>query len=116
MPLRRPWTVTRPAISMLGFRSKVTSESIRYVRPGPNSGTMILSLLAQADAFSYEIRWCIPKADGTPGEFSSRPVATVRPATLITDLVPGAYYMFQVRTVTKEGHTDWGQPITRMCT
>jgi hypothetical protein len=94
----------------------VTSESIRYVRPGPNSGTIILSLLAQADAFSYEIRWCIPKADGTPGEFSSRPVATVRPATLITDLVPGAYYMFQVRTVTKEGHTDWGQPITRMCT
>lgn len=92
------------------------SESIRYVRPGPNSGTMIVSLLAQADAFSYEIRWGIPNADGTPGEFSSRPVATVRPASQITDLTPGRLYLFQVRTVTKAGHTDWGQPITRMCT
>jgi hypothetical protein len=92
------------------------SDAIRYIRPGPNSGTMILSLMAQADAFSYEVRWCIPNADGTPGEFSSRPVATVRPASVITDLIAGKTYLFQVRTVTKAGHTDWSQPVTRMCT
>jgi hypothetical protein len=92
------------------------SKSIRHIRPGPNSGTILLSLMAQKDAFSYEIRWCIPNADGTPGEFSSRPVATVRPASLITNLIPGTSYMFQVRTVTKTGYTDWGQPATRMCT
>jgi hypothetical protein len=92
------------------------SYAIRYIRPGPNSGTMILSLMAQADAFSYEVRWCIPQEDGTPGEFSSRPVATVRPASVITDLIAGRMYLFQVRTVTKAGHTDWSQPIIRMCT
>jgi hypothetical protein len=92
------------------------TEFIRYIRPGSNSGTMIVSLLAQKDAFSYEIGWCIPASDGTPGTWSTQPAATVRPASVVRDLIPGTAYMFRVRTVTKAGHTDWSQPITRICT
>jgi hypothetical protein len=92
------------------------SETIRYIQPGPNSGTMLMSLVAQKDAFSYEIGWCIPRADGTPGTWSTQPAATVRPAALIKNLIPGTAYMFTVRAVTKAGHTDWSQPVTRICT
>jgi hypothetical protein len=92
------------------------TEFIRYIRPGPNTGTMLLSLLAQKDAFSYEIGWCIPNADGTAGTWETQPAATVRPASIVKNLTPGAAYMFRVRSVTKAGHTDWSQPIIRIVT
>jgi hypothetical protein len=97
-------------------QTPAVTQFIRYIRPGPNTGTMLLSLLAQKDAFSYEIGWCIPNADGTPGTWSTQPAATVRPASVVKDLIPGTAYMFRVRTVTKAGHTDWSQPIIRIVT
>jgi hypothetical protein len=63
------------------------------------------------------MQWAIANPDGLPaGPFLSQPAATVRPAAVIKDLIPGTAYIFQVRTVTKAGHTDWSQPIIRIVT
>ena len=68
------------------------------------------------DAFSYEVQWAPVSADGVVGSWKSQPIATIRPATVISGLSPGTTYVFQVRAVTKAGYTDWSDSVTRVAT
>jgi hypothetical protein len=38
----------------------------------------------------------------------------LKPPVLITGLNPGTTYIFQARAVTKTGHSDWSESVTRI--
>jgi hypothetical protein len=90
------------------------SKMIRSLRPGPNSGTVWLKLMASDEAYHYVARWA-PWTEGEP-EWSEIPIGHTRPATLITGLKPGTTYCFQVRHHVKDGYTDWSDSVAYLCT
>ncbi|HEY2383841.1 MAG TPA: fibronectin type III domain-containing protein [Terriglobia bacterium] len=90
------------------------SDSIRKIVPANNSGQMLVTLIAQAAALSYVLRWAPVAAGGMPGNWTEQPVGTTRPPALVTGLTPGTAYAFQVRAVTKAGYTDWRESVTRI--
>ena len=92
------------------------SEWIRKIVPGPNSGSVWLTLMGKDEAVYYEVQWGVTDADGLVTEWKNRIATQTRPAMLIKDLTPGATYAFQVRIVTKAGFTDWSDSVTCMCT
>jgi hypothetical protein len=65
-------------------------------------------------AFSYELRWA-PIIGGTVGQWTTMPVTKTRPPTLVTGLMPGTTYAFQVRALIDGGYSDWSDSVTRMC-
>ena len=93
------------------------SQSIRKITEGPNSGVLLVWLLAVAGALSYELRWA-PVATGSsattaPAWVSSLIPSTQPPAT-VPNLTPGTIYQFEVRVLTKNGWSDWSGNATRM--
>ena len=90
------------------------SESIRKIVPGGNSGQMLVTLIAQAAALSYVLRWAPAVPGGTLGNWTEQPVGTTRPPAVVTGLTAGTAYAFQVRAVTKAGYTDWSESVTRI--
>ena len=92
------------------------SDAIRKIVPGTNSGQMKVSLMAQAGALSYQFRRAVVGPGGALGDWVEQPVGSTRPAVLVTGLIPGTNYAFQVRAVTNEGYTDWSPSITRIAT
>jgi hypothetical protein len=106
----QPITTTRTA-------SPPVSDSIRKITPGPNSGQKYVSIVAQQDALSYQLRWApLAAPGGTLGTWSEQPIGKTKPAALVTGLTPGTAYVFQVRAVTNAGYTDWSESVTRICT
>src|SRR5437879_6107864 len=89
------------------------SESIRKIVQGTNSGQLLVTLMRYLGAFSYELRWApVPSGGGVPATWTSMPLTTVRMPVTISGLTPGTAYEFQARAVTKDGYSDYGQPIT----
>jgi len=111
-----------PAFLSFGFTPKAStkkktppvSESIRKIEPGKNSGEFKMTFMSFPDAGSYEVQWAPLGAGGVPGSWTSKVFTTVKPAVLITGLNPGTTYVFQVRVVTKTGHSDWSDSVTRI--
>jgi hypothetical protein len=98
-------------------KAKPVSDSIRKITPGPNSGQMQVSILAQQGALSYQLRWApLAAPGGTLANWTEQPVGKTKPAVLVTGLIPGTAYAFQVRAVTNAGYTDWSESVTRICT
>ena len=91
------------------------SESIRKVVQGTNSGQLVVMLMRYLGAASYEIRWApVPAGGGAPTTWTSMPLANVKAPVQISGLTPGTTYAIQARAVTKDGYSDYGQPITHM--
>jgi hypothetical protein len=91
------------------------SESFRQIEPGPNTGQFKIVLKDFADALAYQLQWAPVVPNGTPTAWTSQHIGLTRPPTIISGLVPGTHYVFQVRSITRTGTTDWSDPITRMC-
>jgi hypothetical protein len=90
------------------------SESIRYVKPGPNAGQVQVRLVAVRIAGSYEVRWAPVPAGGVPTAWTTLPVMNVRSATVVSGLTPGTTYAFQARAVIPSGYSDWSDSVTQM--
>jgi hypothetical protein len=91
------------------------SDTIRKIVHGDNSGQMRVTLLANSEAFAYELRWAIASDTILPDQWTTKPIAKTRPATLIDSLTPGKLYAFQARILTESGHTDWSDSVMKMC-
>jgi len=92
------------------------SESIRYVKLGPNSGQAQVRLVAVPGAASYEVRWAPVPAGGVPTAWTGQPITNVRTITVISGLTPGTSYAFQARAVVQSAYTDWTDSVTQMAT
>ena len=92
------------------------SDSIRYVKPGPNSGQAEVKLVTVRNAGSYEVRWAPVPAGGVPTAWTTQPSTNVRSATVVNGLTPGTTYAFQARAVIQSGYTDWSDSVTQMAT
>jgi len=92
------------------------SDAIRKVVPGKTSGNIDVTLMRQRGAKSYNLRYSPVPPGGTPASWVTVPVAGVRPPTTISGLTPGTTYAFQVQALTKDGHSDWSDSVTLMCT
>src|SRR5262249_26975570 len=68
------------------------SETIRKIVPGGNSGQLKVTLIANREAFSYELRWAPFSEVISPEKWITKPVVKTRPATLIDSLTPGTLY------------------------
>ena len=92
------------------------SESIRKIVPGPDSGTVLVSLMKYPGAASYEIRWAPVGSDGVVGTWSIQAAGNIiKTPTIISALKPVTTYAFQARAVKKAGgYSDWGDSVTRV--
>jgi hypothetical protein len=105
----------KPRAASRGNR-KPLSNRIRSFAAGPVSGQAKLNLVAVSEAVSYEVRWAPVASGGSPGDWVTRPIPNTKLCT-IDGLTPGSTYLFQARALTRSGtFTDWGEPITRICT
>ena len=102
------------AVSSTRTPAAPLSGSFRKIVPGGNSGQMLVTLVARANALSYILRWATVAPGGTLGTWIEQPVGTIRPPALVTGLTPGTAYAFQARAVTKAGYTDWSESVTRI--
>ena len=92
------------------------SEKIRKIVPGKNSGEMLVTIVDDQNALSYQLRRAPVVPAGTAPNWTEQPVGRTRPPALVTGLTPGTAYAFQVRAVTNTGYTDWSESVTRICT
>jgi hypothetical protein len=105
----QPHSAKRPSAAPL-------SDWIRKIVPGKLSGQLEVTLVAQQDALSYQLRRAPVGPGGTAGDWIEQPVGNTKPAAVITGLTPGTTYAIQVRAQTNTGYTDWSQSVTKMCT
>jgi hypothetical protein len=103
-----------PASSAKTVTPPVT-DAIRKIEPGPNVGQMQVWPTKYSGAGAYEAR-CgqVPAVGGTPGTWVTQSTLTIKKPIVISGLTPGTSYVFQVRALTKNGFTDWGDAITRI--
>jgi hypothetical protein len=92
------------------------SERIRKIERGAVSGQIIVSLMVDPKAYSYELRYGIAVPAGATIAWTTLPLTNVRPPVVLNSLVPATTYVFQTRGVTKDGYTDWSEPVTFICT
>jgi hypothetical protein len=90
------------------------SEAIRKIAFGSVSGAVVLTLVKFKGAASYEVRWGSTAPGAANPTWSSQPVANAKTPVTISNLMPGATYVFQARAVTSTGYSDWSQPVTKM--
>src|SRR5712671_4304615 len=105
------------AVSTVRTATPPLSQSIRKITEGPNSGVLLVWLLAVAGALSYEVRWA-PVATGSSAPaapaWTSSLVASTQPPVPVSNLIPGTVHQFEVRVLSKTGWSDWGGNATRM--
>ena len=101
-------------VSTARTKTASVSESIRKIVPGP-SGQIRAWLVRSPGALIHEIRWA-QVLNGTPGSWTSQPVGRTRTPTIVSNLTPGATYVFQARAVNPSGPTEWSQSVTQICT
>ncbi len=104
------------AVTTTPTKATPLTESIRKIEPGPNPGQFKVTLKDDPDALAYQLQWAPAVANGATPTWTSQHIGLTRPPTIISGLIPGTSYMFQVRSITKAGAAAWGDPITRICT
>jgi hypothetical protein len=76
---------------------------------------MVITVVNDPEAISYVVRFApAPPGGGTPANWNEQPIALVRPPAIISGLTPATMYMFQVRSLTKNGYGNWSDPVTRV--
>jgi hypothetical protein len=78
------------------------------------TGQLLVTIKPLAKARSYELRYAVLGAGGTPGAYTSTTVATAKQVDPISGLTPGTIYAFQARAFGKLGFSDWGTAVERM--
>jgi hypothetical protein len=91
------------------------NHAIRNIDWGANSGSFRFRFIAVEGADSYELRWAPQSADGTSGEWNSKPFGKTKSYITITGFTPGTKYLFQVRALIHTEFTDWSEPVTKIC-
>jgi len=95
--------------------SPVANPSILSVDPG-NSAELALKVTPIARAKCYEVRSAAVGAGNAPGPWQTAGLFTSSRSMRISGLTPGTTYVFQVRAVGgSAGHSDWSNPVSRMC-
>ena len=80
-----------------------------------NSGQQQVSATAVLGARMFQIRYGAVGAGGTaPASWTIVELPSARPSPVISGLIPGTTYSFQVRAFGKLGWTDWSEPINKM--
>jgi hypothetical protein len=105
------------AVSKVRTATPPLSQSIRKITEGPNSGVLLVWLLAVAGALSYDVRWApVTTGSSAPAApaWTSSLVASSHPPATVSNLTPGTVYQFEVRVLSKTGWSDWGGNATRM--
>ena len=92
------------------------SEKIRRIEHGDVSGQIVVSLMVDPKAYSYELRYAAAVPAGATINWTILPLTNVRPPVVLNGLVPASTYVFQSRGLTKDGYTDWSEPVTFICT
>lgn len=113
-----------PTFLLSGFQPVTTarvvvppvSESIRKVVPGENSGQMLVTIVADPDAFSYELRWAPAGLGGIPEIWTVSDPSQHETTGHGNRFDAWHGYAFQVRAVTDSGYSDWSESVTRICT
>ena len=103
-------------VSTTRSTSKPVSQWFRKIVAGKNSGQMEVSLMAKPDALSYLLRWAAVAQDGTTANWSEQPIGRTKPPAMVSGSMPGTTYVFQVRSLTNSGYSDWSESVTRICT
>ena len=75
--------------------AQALSEWIRKILPGKNSGQMLVSLVAQPNAWAYQMRYASVGSGGTLGNWTEQPVANTRRAVSVTGLTAGTIHGFR---------------------
>ena len=104
------------AVSTTKSPSQPLSQFIRKIDQGTNSGQLLVTIVAVPGASSYELRWAPLGTGGTPGPWTNQLLNKTRPPMSITGLTPGMTYVFEVRSFSDSGFSDWSDSVTRMCT
>lgn len=86
-------------------------SSISKVDQG-NTGQLLVTIKRLPKALSYELRFALLGANGTPGATT---LILTTPKTPVNNLTPGTTYTFQVRALGRLGYTDWSDSVNRMC-
>ena len=111
------------AFQSSGFTPKSTaktktppvSESIKKIVPAALAGQMLVYLMKFPGAKSYLLQWGVPGPGGAlPTTWSSMLVPGIKNPATVTGLTPGTTYVFQARAATKNGYSNWGDPIARI--
>ncbi len=92
------------------------SENIRRIERAGISGTLRLFLNAVPKAAHYQLRYAIAENIEIPSAWTTIPVTNVKSAIVVSGLLAGGTYAFQVRTLLDSGFTDWSASVTFMCT
>jgi hypothetical protein len=79
-----------------------------------NSGTLLVSVTAVANARSYDVRYTA-LVNGIPADWTIVSTTVTRTPVSIDKLTPGTIYAFGVRALGRLGQTDWSDSATRMC-
>ena len=90
--------------------------SIRKIHHGATSGQLLVQVQAVRGARSYDLRHSAIGNGGTPGEWLTQLLTSVKSPVPFSGLTPGTTYAFQVRALGKLGYTDWCDSATSMCT
>jgi hypothetical protein len=93
----------------------LTQPAIKKVEPGPNSGELLVRILALSKARSYDLQYA-PFINGIPGQWTTLTVTSVQTGVLVKGLTPGTTYAFRVRALGKLGPTDYTDATTKMAT
>jgi len=88
--------------------------TIDWVDRGPTSGSVLVKVKGLPGAATYDVRYAVFGAGGTPGSWTSLTLTSPKTVT-VNNLTPGATYVFQVRALGKLGHTDWSDSTTFIC-
>jgi hypothetical protein len=88
--------------------------AIKWVDRGPTSGSILVKVTGLRGALTYDLRYALFSAGGTPGSWISLTLTSPKTVTL-NNLTPGATYVFQVRALGKLGCTDWSDSTTFIC-
>jgi hypothetical protein len=92
----------------------VAVPSITAVDQG-STGQLVVTIKPVAKARNYDLRYAPAATAGTAITWTTVTVATAKPAPIITNLIPGTIYTFQVRAFGKIGYSDWSSAVDRMC-
>lgn len=84
---------------------------------GPNSGQLLVAVLAILKARMFDLRYGVSGPNGQlPTVWTNEPFPSVKPPMAITGLTPGTSYTFQVRAYGTLGYTDYSEPVTKIAT